>query len=76
MTNVGFSVKSSRYDLLRRLCQVFRILRDAIVNRTYGRPKNLPGIYLAIFTNTIWSYLLCSLVIVYVYVPHAGYTQQ
>ena len=35
------------------------ILRGGIWNRTHGTLKNLPGIYLSIFTNNIWSYLLC-----------------
>ena len=39
------------------------LLRGTIVNRTYGTHKNLPGICFAIFTNTIWSYLLWSPVI-------------
>ena len=39
------------------------LLRGAIVNRTYGIHKNLPGIHLPIFTNNIWSYLLWSPVI-------------
>ena len=30
--------------------------RGAIVNRTNGTHKNLPGIHLTIFTNNIWSY--------------------
>ena len=30
-----------------------------LVSRTYGIHKNLPGIYLVVFTNDIWSYLLC-----------------
>ena len=42
----------------------FILLRGAILNRTYGTYKNLPGIYLAICTNNIWSYLLWSPVIV------------
>ena len=33
------------------------------VNRTYGTHKNLPGIYLPVFTDNIWSYLPWSLVI-------------
>ena len=40
------------------------ILRGTIVNRTYGIHKNLLGIYLAIFTDNIWSYWLWSPVIV------------
>ena len=32
------------------------LLRGAIVNGTYGIHKNLPGIYLTIFTNNFWSY--------------------
>ena len=32
------------------------ILRGGIVNRTYGLHKNLPGIYLTVITNDIWSY--------------------
>ena len=40
------------------------LLRGTIVNRTYGAHKALPGIYLSIFTNNIWSYLLWSPVIV------------
>ena len=40
------------------------LLRGTIVNRTYGTRKNLPGIYLPIFTNNIWSYLMRSPVIV------------
>ena len=31
------------------------LLRGTIVNRTKGTDKNLPGIYLTIFTNNIWS---------------------
>ena len=31
--------------------------RGTIVNRTYGTLKNLPGIYLPMFTNNSWSYL-------------------
>ena len=29
-----------------------------VVNRTDGLPKNLPGIYLPIFINNIWSYTM------------------
>ena len=45
---------------------VVEIWRGTIVNRTYGTHKNLPGTYLPIFTNSIWSYLLWSPVIVYI----------
>ena len=38
------------------------IIRGTILNRTYGTHKNL-YIYIAIFTNNIWSYLLWSPVI-------------
>ena len=34
---------------------VFVLLRGTILNGTYGTHKKLPGIYLAIFTNNIWS---------------------
>ena len=34
------------------------LLRKTIVNRTYVKHKNLPGIHLPIFTNKIWSYFL------------------
>ena len=40
------------------------LLRGTVVNRTYGTHKNLPGMYLPIFTNNIRSYLLWSPVIV------------
>ena len=40
------------------------LLRGTIVNGTYGMHKNLPGMYLTMFTNNIWSYLLWSPVIV------------
>ena len=33
-----------------------KLLRGTIVNGTYGVRKNLPGIYLPIFTNNIWYY--------------------
>ena len=36
--------------------QVRRVLRGTIVNRTYGIHINLPGTYLTIFTNNIWSF--------------------
>ena len=41
------------------------LLRGGILNRTYydGLHKNLPGIYLAIFTSNVRSYLLWSPVI-------------
>ena len=42
------------------------MLRGAIVNRTYGTQKNLPGIYVPVFTSNIWSYLLWSAVILIV----------
>ena len=38
------------------------LLRGTILNRTYGTHKK--NTYFAIFTNIIWSYLLCSPVIV------------
>ena len=38
------------------LVLVLRLSRGIIVNRTYGIHKNLPGTYLTIFTNNIWSY--------------------
>ena len=34
------------------------ILRGTTVNRTYDTHKNLPGIYVPIFTDNIWSYLI------------------
>ena len=37
--------------------------RGNILNITYDPYKNLPGIYFAIFTHNIWSYLLWSPVI-------------
>ena len=43
--------------------QYTAVLRGAIVDRTYGRHKNLPGTYLPIFANKIWSYLLLSPII-------------
>ena len=36
----------------------YDLLRGTIENRTYGTHKNLPGIYLPIFTRNIWSQLL------------------
>ena len=36
------------------------VLRETIVNRTYGTHKNLPGICLPFFTHNIWFYLLWS----------------
>ena len=39
------------------------VLRGAIVNRTHGLHKSLPGIYSPFFTHNIWSYLLWSPVI-------------
>ena len=39
------------------------LLRGAIVNRTYGKHKNLPGIYLPVYTHNIWSFLLWSPVV-------------
>ena len=38
--------------------------RTRVVHRTYGTHKNLPGIYLTIFTHNMWSYLLWPPVIV------------
>ena len=40
------------------------IVRGTIVNSTYVSHNNLPGIYLPIFANTIWYYLLWSAVII------------
>ena len=37
-----------------------RLLRGTILNRTYGTRKNYILRYFYIFTNNIWSYLLCS----------------
>ena len=37
------------------LADVFVLVRGTILNGTYGTHKKLPGIYLAIFTNNIWS---------------------
>ena len=39
------------------------VLRGTILNTTYDTHKKLPGIYLAIFTNNIWFYLLWSPVV-------------
>ena len=39
---------------------VLLLLPGTIVNRTYGAHKNLPGIYLHMFTNTSWYYVLWS----------------
>ena len=38
------------------MCSLRLLLRGTIVNKTYGTHKNLPGTYLPIFTNNIWSY--------------------
>ena len=43
------------------------------MNRTYGTHKNLPGTDFAIFTENIWSYLLCSPVIL---IPGSSYQDQ
>ena len=45
----------------------FSVLRGTVVNGTYGIHKNLPGMYLPIFTinNNIWCYVLWSPVLVH-----------
>ena len=40
------------------------LLRGTMVNRTDGTHKNLPGIYFAICTNSVWYYLVWSPVLV------------
>ena len=65
--NVRFVVAGCFCVLLLRvqwnIMSPFVATRGNIVNRTYGIHKNLPGIYLPIFTNNIWCYLLWSPVI-------------
>ena len=39
------------------------VYRGTVLNGAYGTHKDLPGIYFAIFTNNIWSYLIWSPVI-------------
>ena len=50
------------------------LLRGTIVNRTYGIYKNLPVIYLPIFTRNSWSRLLRSPVIARRHTTHATHT--
>ena len=49
--------------IFSRVCCAM-ILRGTILNRIYGKHKNLPGTYLPIFNNHIRSYLLLCPVIV------------
>ena len=53
------------------MCSSSALLRGTILNKTYGTHKILPGIYFAIFTNYIWSYLLCSPVVLQGLTPTA-----
>ena len=60
------SLRTSHVPLLiiKRLLTRNINITGIIVNRTYVVHKNLPGIYLPIFTHNIWSYLLWTPVIV------------
>ena len=50
-----------RLIMVKNGADVLTLLRGTIVNRTYGIHKK--PVYLPIFTNNIWSYLLWSPVV-------------